>query len=158
MTPWKVTYSYRSFGINARCDESGGIPFFVSYYLDSNNAPDLVTGAVEITFPEGLDFDGIPLVLTVQPFLDIRHMFGGSTFSEYRIDNDYSNNRRIHISAYDRTLTFYAPDGHLTMFDGPVIINWNYKLGTGTGLALVLKFKTMTLNKCRPYSPMNTKT
>jgi glycogen debranching enzyme len=121
ITPWEVQYRY-----------GGGIPVLVSYYLDSQNSPERLTGCVEFNFPRGLNYDNDRVVALIQPFVDIRHMYGSSSFGDYRITNEFESYRRIHISNHNRVLTFFSPTGRLSVFDSPEIVDWQYKLGTGS--------------------------
>ncbi len=125
INPWRVEYHYTA-------GENGELPVLVSYYLDSQNSPDMLTGSVEFNFPRGLTYNDEPLTPSIQPFIDIRHMYGGSVFADYRINNEFENHRRIQISNGDRVLTLFSPVGQLSVFHEPEVVNWRYKLGTGS--------------------------
>src|SRR3989441_282232 len=132
INPWRVEYHYRGLCSDSTFDEQGGIPVFVSYYLDSQNSPDLLTGSIEVYFPEGLAHDNGQIIPLIQPFIDIRHMYGSSAFHDYRITSEFENHKRIHIANGNRTLTFFVPQGDLSIFREPETVNWQYKLGTGS--------------------------
>ena len=121
INPWRVEYRY-----------DGAIPVSVSYYLDSQNSPELLTGCVEFYFPQGLAYENDRVIPVIQPFVDIRHMYGSSRFEDYRITSEFEELRRIHISNYNRVLTFFSSEGQLSIFHEPEIVNWEYKLGTGS--------------------------
>ena len=121
INPWRVEYQY-----------VGAIPVSVSYYLHSQNSPELLTGCVEFHFPQGLAYENDRVIPVIQPFVDIRHMYGSSHFKDYRIANEFKEPRRIQISNYNRVLTFLSSDGQLSVFHEPATVNWEYKLGTGS--------------------------
>jgi glycogen debranching enzyme len=123
VNPWRVEYQYTY---------EGGTPILVSYYLDSQNSPELLTGSVEFSFPCGLAYNGELLIPSIQPFIDIRHMYGGSAFTNYRISNDFKNRSLLQISNDHRILSLFAPECELTTFHEPEVLNWQYKLGTGS--------------------------
>lgn len=133
--PWKVTYGYRVLDTDLESGKKRELPFYVSYYLNSDNTPKLVTGCVEFYFPEGLVCGGGGIIPTIQPFVDIRHMYGGSSFSSYSVWEGYKGNyKQIHISNSNRTLTFYLPHVEAALFGAPQMLPggvW-YKLGTGS--------------------------
>ncbi|MFN2285996.1 MAG: amylo-alpha-1,6-glucosidase [Anaerolineae bacterium] len=136
MTPWDVTYAYHVPYSALGSDEEGGIPFLVSYYLNSENTPSTITGCVELYFPQGLTHNGVDLVPTLQPFIDIRHMYDTANLSAYLIqqESDEAHGSRLHISSTDhnRILTFYVPSSvSTTVFEKPDRQHWRYKLGTG---------------------------
>ena len=134
LSPWSTTYAYRIPASSIRGDLQGEIPFFVSYYLNSEADPEFVTGCVELYFPGGLVYGGVEITPVVQPFVDLRHMYGSSDFGNYRVyvDEDEGYRKRVHISSYNRTLTFYLSDVETTLFDTPEMLAWQYKLGTGS--------------------------
>lgn len=136
VNPWVATYCYTVPKSLFHGNEDRDQHLYVSYYLNSCNSPELVTGCVEVYFPDGhqIQLDN-PIRLILQPFLDIRHMYtAGSDFWNYRvqIDQNSPGNMKIQISAYNRTLTFYLDEAGFTLFSQPEILNWWYKLGTGT--------------------------
>ena len=131
VSPWKVDYLYY-----AQLPESttggAGLPIVVSYYLDSENSPELPTGCVELHFPNGRVHNNVEVVPLIQPFIDIRHMYGTSAFENYRVVDELESHGRICVSNNDRTLTFFSADSKATMLARPDILNWHYKLGTGS--------------------------
>ncbi len=132
INPWSVSYRYKITNSNIKSSFEGEMPFFVTYYLNSKNSPELVTGFIELKFPNGLFCNGIGIITTIQPFLDIRHMYSSSNFHDYKVDSgEYGNHKRIDISSYNRTLSFYLPPLKSRLFDYPELLNWRYKLGTG---------------------------
>ncbi|MFN2108728.1 MAG: hypothetical protein ACK2UI_03630, partial [Anaerolineae bacterium] len=136
MTPWDVTYAYHVPYSALGSDEEGGIPFLVSYYLNSENTHGTITGCVELYFPQGLTHNGADLVPTLQPFIDIRHMYDTANLSAYRIqqESDEAHGSRLYIANTDhnRILTFYMPSSvSTTVFEKPDQQHWRYKLGTG---------------------------
>jgi glycogen debranching enzyme len=129
INPWRVEYSYVG---RSGPDDDGELPVIVSYYLDSQNSPELLTGCVEFKFPRGLAYRDERVVPVVQPFVDIRHMYGSSAFENYRATSEFESHRRIHITNGNRVLTFFAAEGEVSIFDNAEITNWYYKLGTGS--------------------------
>ena len=83
LSPWSTTYEYRIVAASIRGDLQGEIPFFVSYYLNSEADPEFVTGCVELYFPGGLVHGGVEITPVLQPFIDLRHMYGSSNFGNY---------------------------------------------------------------------------
>lgn len=130
-TPWKVVYSY-NITEDAGGDSGDSVPFHISYYLHTNTTPKLSTAEVEILFPDASNYNGLEVGLNVLPFVDIRHMYAGSEFGNYRLLNEFDERAVFHISNYNRHLTFYLPGGELTAFDSPQLLNWRYKLGVGS--------------------------
>ena len=133
VTPWQVTYYYRTSNSHSDNYQQKEIHFFVSYYLNSVNSPELIAGEIEIGF-SSQHLDDIEVIAVIQPFVDIRHMYSGANFYDYRkrIDGYSDEYKRIHLSHYNRTLTFYLPLEELLFFDSPEILNWHYKLGTAS--------------------------
>jgi hypothetical protein len=133
-TPWQMTYCYKISRADIKKDQKGEVPFYMSYYLDSKNSLENITGCVELYFPGGLIYESVRIYPIIQPFIDIRHMYTGSQFDTYRWwqDQPGSDNKRIFISNYNRTLTFYLPPVDITLFQGPQMQDWRYKLGTGS--------------------------
>src|SRR6185436_15270882 len=124
-TPWRTTYSYV-----ARLPQDGGeteVPFFARYSLSSMTSPHLATASFEVYCPRILGDLGLTLI--VQPFLDIRHMYAGSNFGEYRWGEE---EQRLHVTYMNRRVTFYLPSSHRVLFDAPQCMGWDYKLGTGS--------------------------
>ena len=139
INPWKATYCYKILDVNSETGEQSETPFFVSYYLNSKNMPKLVTGCVELYFPQGLTCGSGAIIPIIQPFLDIRHMYRATNFQDYRVWQDYKGTyRQIHIvnPNHNRMLTFYLPHVESVLFGSPEILRdvW-YKLGTGQRVA-----------------------
>lgn len=122
--PWQVTYSYIGFFKQYQ------VSFSVSYRLNSKTTPELATGYVEVSFTKSFPKECGHLDVVIQPFLDIRHMYENSNIDDYRIEHE-PDSGRVHISAYNRMMTFYVPEGRLAMFADPDMYNWWYKMGTG---------------------------
>jgi hypothetical protein len=123
VNPWRVTYHYTSLLFE------GGrgpieVPFWVSYYLHSACPPGMVSGCVEAAFLG----DAHGLHMTLQPFLDVRHMYAGSQIAHYWMRSSESS---FHIGAYNRALSFHFPGGAIRRFVSPEYLNWWYKLGNG---------------------------
>ena len=135
--PWRVTYCYKISGGDIKKERNEEIPFFMSYYLNSQNSPDIVSGGVELYFPGGFVFDSVPLIPIIQPFIDIRHMYANSDFYRYRWWQDQStiNEKRVHVSNFDRILTFFIPPVDFNFFNHPKLQHWHYKLGTGSRIS-----------------------
>jgi glycogen debranching enzyme len=128
-TPWRTAYAYV-----AAAPGNGGeipVPFFAVYYLGSNSSPELATAELDVYFPRPAREMGLTLI--VQPFLDIRHMYAGSNFGDYRLHHD-EQQRRLHVVYMDRRVTFHLPQrpAGVVLFDSPQRIAWDYKLGTGS--------------------------
>ncbi|MGE5225105.1 MAG: amylo-alpha-1,6-glucosidase [Omnitrophica WOR_2 bacterium] len=134
LNPWRATYVYHleEGPGSAGSSRLKNIPFYISYYLHSQNAPDWISGCIELYCP-GWPAQEEDYTFILQPFVDFHHMFHGSDFDGYRFrsDEDLAGNRRIHLSLYNRTLTFYLPEGELNRFESPEFLTWRYKLGTG---------------------------
>jgi hypothetical protein len=134
VNPWRVTYCYRleegTDGTNGSL--LGEIPFYMSYYLHSQNTPEWISGCIELYCP-GWPAQENKYVFTLQPFVDFHFVFHGSDFNRYSVwaDEDQAGNRRIHLSYYNRLLTFYLPEGEANLFGNPEFLSWQYKLGTG---------------------------
>jgi hypothetical protein len=134
INPWKVTYCYKILDAPAGGSKSKEIPFFVSYYLNSNNTPKLATGCVELYFPQGLVFEGGGIRPIIQPFVDIRHMYESNDSIEgyHKWDEIRGNRKQIHVTHYNRRLTFYVSQVISEFFSTPEVLVWKYKLGQGT--------------------------
>lgn len=131
ISPWKVEYLYYA-QLPDYTSAEGGLPIIMSYYLDSENSPELPTGCIELHFPNGRAHNNDEVVPLIQPFIDIRHMYGSSAFENYRIINEMESHGRICVSNGNRTLTFFSANSEGAMFAEPEILNWHYKLGTGS--------------------------
>jgi hypothetical protein len=129
--PWKVTYRYR-LGAGGG-GEAGGDPIAVSYYLCSRNHPETITGCVELCLPAPPALERAGLTAILQPFLDLRHMYGASTFSDYRLSSGSDGGTtRIGVSNGGRTICFFLQGFEAETFDAPQGVHWRYKLGTGS--------------------------
>jgi glycogen debranching enzyme len=130
ISPWRVDYLYYAqLPDSASADDE--FPIVMSYSLDSENSPELPTGCIELHFPKGRAYDNDEVVPLIQPFIDIRHMYGTSVFEDYRIIDELETHGRIYISNGNRTLTFFSANNAGAMFGEPDVLNWHYKLGTG---------------------------
>ena len=127
LNPWRATYRYQTPAW------AGGLPLCVSYYLNSVNSPALIGGCVEFYFPRGLEAGGESFTPVIEPFIDLRHMYGSSNFYDYWVRSDEANGaKRVHFSIHNRTLSFYFDGANLDLFSGPEQLRWCYKLGTGS--------------------------
>ncbi len=133
INPWRVTYCYKITGFDFQTGKKDQIPFFVSYYLNSKNKPELITGCVELYFPKGLVCGGGEIVPIIQPFIDIRHMYFDCEINRYdwQVESKAHHYRHVYISNRNRTLVFYMPYVELVNFQSPEILEWRYKLGAG---------------------------
>ncbi len=128
VTPWRATYSYLA---TAR-DPSTPVlvPFAVTYRLLSQASPAMSFGSVEIFFPASKAAPDLGLTVVVQPLLDIRHMYAGSSFGDYRLSQPEPH--CVEVACFDRQLAFYLPPSQITLFESPAVSSLLYKLGTGT--------------------------
>lgn len=142
VNPWYASYRYK-YLIHMPDGMLHEVELCVSYRLDSRSPPGTTIGTVEIELSTSRG-DEFPLVtISIQPFVDLRHMFHESDFGRYGIEchvgshdeNDvcYHDDvvRRIEISNHNRRLTFFLPPGKLERFDSPEFLTWTYKLGDG---------------------------
>ncbi|HEX4962140.1 MAG TPA: amylo-alpha-1,6-glucosidase, partial [Thermoanaerobaculia bacterium] len=132
VTPWRATYSYRVSVPRPHGDGVAHVPLFASYYLCAINSPQLATAGLEIYLPKRAENLGLTLIL--QPFLDVRHMFAGSSFRDYQV---HAEGQRLHVEYLNRRITFYLPPSNLVRFDSPQVVDWVYKLGTGSRLEVM---------------------
>jgi hypothetical protein len=125
--PWRSVYNYC-----ATVPESGlQVPFSVIYYLGSRHSPEGADIACVDVYVPARRFDiAQQLVLVVQPFLDIRHMYRGSNPRGHRVYSGRSG--RIDISKEGRTISFHLSSGSLDVFDFAEVVSWHYKLGSGS--------------------------
>jgi hypothetical protein len=144
LSPWEVTYFYEAVlepdAIKGLPPDRGWrrpgeprpeatVPFSVSYRLHSAPLLGAVTGSIEVECFGA--FSHPEVAWTIQPFVDLRHMFGHSEFDKYRVEFLGECDQYVRISSYNRVLTFYLPPGKVTRFHGPEVLQWRYKLGTG---------------------------
>ena len=123
VNPWCVTYDYRAL------DGQVQIPFSVSYYLHSINSAKLLSGAVEIIFPPDIAHQDRGLVVSLLPFIDIRHMYANAT-GAYQLKVTEPN--KASVSNAGKNISFYFPEGWITAYDQELKVDWKYKLGTGS--------------------------
>jgi hypothetical protein len=131
-TPWRATYAYRASVPRPHGDGNAQLPLFASYYLSAINPPQLATAGFDVYLPRMAEDLGLTLIL--QPFLDVRHMFAGSSFGDYRV---HAEEGRLHVEYLNRRITFYLPPANLVTFDSPQVADWVYKLGTGSRLEVL---------------------
>jgi glycogen debranching enzyme len=143
--PWSVTYHYTALLWHDNSEVK--LPFSVSYYMHSTGSPDLVTGFVDVNFDQSLFPDNTDIILTIKPFVDVRHMFASSDFHNYNISFTRDDQELIHIRNYNRLLTFHLPPGVVNMHHHPEILNWWYKLGTGSRLECFSQENQRTLTQ-----------
>jgi hypothetical protein len=128
VTPWRATYSY--VGTVDHPPAAASVPFAVTYRLLSEASPLMSSGSVEILVPASAAVSDLGLTVVVQPFLDIRHMYAGSSFGDYRLSQPEPHS--VEVAYGDRRLAFYLSPSQLTLFDSPAVSDVLYKLGTGT--------------------------
>jgi hypothetical protein len=138
-TPWRATYCYQASVPRPHGDGDAQVPqvpLFASYYLSAINSPQLATAGLDVYLPKAFpkSAEDLGLTLILQPFLDIRHMFAGSSFEDYRV---HAEERRLHVEYLNRRITFYLPPSSLVTFDSPQVADWVYKLGTGSRLEVL---------------------
>lgn len=128
VSPFRATYNY---AFQCPGSNSGAIPISASYYLHSQSAADVMTSVFELSSPS-LEYPAA--VVTIKPFVDVRHMFAGSDFDNYTVERrQHGSQQAIHITNYNRALSLYFPlAGELIMYDNPEVLPWFYKLGTGS--------------------------
>ena len=127
LNPWLMTYYYKT------PSWAGDLPVTVSYYLNSINSPTLTSGCIEFCFPNGRKVGDEYLTPVIEPFIDLRHMFYPGNLNGYEVQMDEADEtQRVHLSCYNRTLSFYFKNASLELFRSPEILHWNYKLGTGS--------------------------
>ncbi len=126
LTPWRAIYHYQT------PDWAGRLPITVAYYLNSANSPELTGGCVEFSFPDGLEAGGERFTPVIEPFLDLHLMLDPSSLDGHVVRQDRSNgDQRVHVSNYNRTVSFYFESADLELFESPEKVSWVYKLGTG---------------------------
>jgi hypothetical protein len=132
VNPWCVTYRYY-YLIRLPDGLPEEICVGVSYRLNSASPTGVTTGSIEFTLIGMPSHAHAEAALTVQPFVDLRHMYAGSDFHGYRVQflNSVGGVRRVQIENYDRWLTFYLPPGDLQVFSRPELLHWHYKMGSG---------------------------
>ena len=140
--PWCVTYHYR-YLVPAPEGATAEVKLSVSYRLESRAPLGTAVGTIEFGLLGVHGGEPPPVVVSVQPFLDLRHMFSHADFRGYGVrchsrsqkENDVrffdDVVRRIEISNHDRLLTFYLPPGTLTRFNSPAVLHWTCRLGDG---------------------------
>lgn len=131
--PWTVTYRYRASSKEATNGDEA-LSFSITYFLHSFSRQNLVTGSIEISFENISDQYNNNVVLTIQPFVDIRHMYSNSNVNNYHKKHVKTKAYTcITLTSYNRTFSFYSysSTSALVLFDEPHYINWWYKLGTG---------------------------
>jgi len=130
VTPFRAVYCYAFEEVTAR----GAVVaprLHVTYSLDSPTDPATVTGRIEIDIANPWPGITDDVELMIQPFLDIRHMFGAAEFDKYSVETSNDAQPAVRVRVYNRALTFHFPEGELTRFWGPERLSWWYKLGTG---------------------------
>jgi len=125
--PWQVTYAYRASldGPTGRVE----VPLRVTYYLASATNPQATTGCVTVRVPHGPARRDLPLTLIVQPFLDIRHMYGEADIAGCHLHTDERG--FLVVTSRVRSIVFHLPPGTMNVFGNPEVMSWKYKLGTG---------------------------
>ena len=116
LTPWKTTYVYtavlpgHSFGSAKRLkvQVTNTLTLAVTYTLHATEHDKTVTGNIEISFAKGALTPESGNVLTIKPFVDLRHMFGHSPFENYRVSFCGEWDSCIRMGSYDRMLSFYS--------------------------------------------------
>ena len=132
VTPWQATYCYTAvLPADATLPLPAEVPISVRYQLHSASTGQRITGSFEVAFPPGRLGRRQGMILTIQPLLDIRHMFGQSDFAGCSVEIPDETGGVVRVTSYDRVLEFYLPPGEITCFPAPEIRGWWYKLGTG---------------------------
>lgn len=130
LNPWKVTYHYFIPHDLPGLSFPQDIPFYVTYYLNSKSPNGLVTGFVELGYPDGLRFNDVVLTPTLHPFLDIRHMYHESRCFGYKTHLEPRGDHSLMvISNYSRTLVFFFSGLSCNYYHEPEFLDWHYKLG-----------------------------
>lgn len=128
LNPWQATYTYRM----AYDPWLGRVPIQLTYYLNSSNTPEWVSGCVELYCPGWPDAGVGDWHFFLQPFLDIRHMFGRSDFHLYQAwPSGEAGDERFNLQVENHALSFYLPGLNTTRYNGPEFLRWYYKMGTG---------------------------
>jgi hypothetical protein len=122
VTPWRATYSY----VTRPSSRNAGVRMLATYSVSARSSPHLATACFDVHLP-GRAAD-VTSTLLVQPLLDIRHMYAGADFGEYRLQRD---EQLLQLESLNRRITFHLPPGELIVFDSPQLVGWSYKLGTG---------------------------
>ena len=130
VNPWCVTYLYK-YSMPRHGAAADEVTLALAYRLHSASPSGLVTGSVDVSFPGLGDGDKAGVTVALQPFLDLRHMFAGSDFTEHRVAQYWKGGQRVEVSRRNRTMTFFLPACHFSQFSEPEVLDWNYKLGTG---------------------------
>lgn len=149
LNPWTVAYAYKAAWKDSKTGATRELRAFVTYYLCSVNTPDFVSGCIDFVFPDELIFDGQEVTPVIQPFLDVRHMFGSSNFYDYIVGHESSSNHitRIDVSSYNRKISFYLPPAETVLFHGFETLSWWHKLGTGERTEIPMGLGTQTAFK-----------